>query len=508
MLWETLNIKRSIQKTTKTDTLRKKEMEYYNTVIKSIVKSAGLMSGLFLVGCFDGDNIRLPPPDPVEIPDTPEPTSSEVLLTAIESAAPGAGKSAFMLPASDDFAAIPQDPNNPITEEKVVLGQMLFHETAISTEGVNGNLNGSWSCASCHHVAAGFKSGVPQGIAEGGSGFGINGEGRILLTGFDKDSEDPTLVPDVQPVTSPTILNTAYQEVMLWNGQFGNMQGGQVNANLEQPILATPDTPKAENLRGLAGLEIQAIAGTKVHRLNTFENSVLQTNPEYMAMFDAAFPDGTEDYKEDAGKAIAAYERTVLANESPFQKWLAGDESAMTEDEIKGATLFFDKGNCVSCHTGPGLSSQVDASAEELFMAIGFGDFDTSNPQVTGSVSDADSRGRGGFTGNAQDDFKFKVPQLYNLADSNVFGHGATFESIRAIIEYKNNAVPQKDIPSEQLDSRFAPLNLTEEEISYLTQFLETGLYDNNLQRYVPDALPTGLCFPVADEQAKLDLNC
>lgn len=483
-------------------------MRYDSTIFKAIVKSTGLLSGLLLVGCFDNDSTPLPTSVPTEIPDVSQPTSSQVLLTAIENAAQGNGKGAFVLPASDDFATIPQDPNNQITEEKVILGQMLFHETAISTDGVNGNLNGGWSCASCHHVAAGFKSGVPQGIAEGGSGFGTNGEGRVLLPGFDKDSEDPTFVPDVQPFTSPTILNTAYQEVMLWNGQFGNMQDGQVNAELEQSILATPDTPKVENLRGLAGLEIQAIAGTKVHRLNTFENSVLQTNAEYMAMFAAAFPEGTEDYKEDAGKAIAAYERTVVANESPFQKWLAGDESAMTEDEIKGATLFFDKGNCVSCHTGPGLSSQIGATADELFMAIGFGDFDPNNSKVTGSVTDADSRGRGGFTGNPEDNFKFKVPQLYNLADSNIFGHGATFESIRAIVEYKNNAVPQKGIPTEQLDSRFVPLNLTDEEIGYLTQFLETGLYDPNLQRYVPDALPTGLCFPVADEQAKLDLNC
>ena len=80
-----------------------------------------------------------------------------------------------------------------------------------------------------------------------------------------------------------------------------------------------------------------------MHRLKTSDNSILQTNAEYVAMFDAAFPQGTEDATGDAGKAIAAYERTILANQSLFQMWLKGDESAMTSDEISGATLFLEK---------------------------------------------------------------------------------------------------------------------------------------------------------------------
>merc|ERR1711916_164234 len=204
------------------------------------------------------------------------------------------------------------DPNNPLSAEKVELGQLLFHETALAQNGVNVDLAGTWSCASCHQARAGFKSGVLQGIAEGGEGFGMAGEARVLVEGFDKDSADPTLVPDVQPLTSPTILNTAYQEVMLWNGQFGNVVGGFVNIGLSDDVLATPGTPKAENDRQLAGVEIQAVAGLGVHRLKVVDNTVLQTNATYQALFDAAYPDGSSDVLEDAAKAIAAYERTVL----------------------------------------------------------------------------------------------------------------------------------------------------------------------------------------------------
>ena len=430
------------------------------------------------------------------------------LTNAIEASAAGAGLAAFTLPDSDDYANIPQDPNNPITAEKVALGQMLYHETALGVSGVNSNLTGSYSCASCHHVAAGFKSGVPQGIGEGGEGFGITGEGRTLAAGFDINSTDPTLVPDIQPVTSPSVLNTAYQEVMLWNGQFGNASNGIINAGIDEAILSTPDTPKAENARGFAGLEIQAIAGTNVHRLKMDTDSVLQTNAQYIALFDAAYPNGTDDAAEDAGLAIAAYERTLLANESPFQLWLKGDNDAMSEQEKRGALLFFGDAGCADCHTGPALSSPVGATADQVFMAIGFSDFDPNDPQVHNTVDDATSRGRGGFTGVQADDFKFKVPQLYNLADTDIFGHGASFRSIRAVIEYKNAGVSQKDLPANTLSNRFVPLGLSESQMDDLTAFLETGLYDANLSRYVPTAIPSGNCFPVNDATSQVDLGC
>ena len=467
-------------------------------------KIALVCMAVTMFGCGSDDDsvveIVEPPP--------PEPTASEILKDTITAASGGLGMSAFILPDSDDLDNIPQDPSNPLTEEKVALGQLLYHETALGTEGVNDERAGTFSCASCHHAAAGFKAGVPQGIGEGGEGFGVTGESRVFAAGFDKASADPQFIPDVQPLTSPAILNVAYQDVMLWNGQFGNSVDGIVNTGIADAILATEGTPKAENTRQLSGIETQAIAGTGVHRMKTSDDSIVQTNVEYIAMFEAAFPQGTEDATGDAGKAIAAFERTILANESPFQTWLKGDEDAMTADEITGATLFFGKAGCADCHTGAGLSSDVGATEEEMFFAIGFADFDPNNPQITGTVGDADSRGRGGFTGEEADNYKFKVPQLYNLADTNVFGHGASFNSIRDVVAYKNAAVAQKVLPASVLDPRFVSQGLTDEEIDYITTFLETGLYDPNLSRYVPSSLPSGNCSPVNDDVAKLDLGC
>ncbi|GAA6166402.1 cytochrome-c peroxidase [Sessilibacter corallicola] len=438
---------------------------------------------------------------------TAEEKLSARLTVNLEAASNGVGIEAFMLPDSDDFDNIPQDPNNPITAAKVELGQMLYHETALATAGVNSDRTGTWSCASCHHAAAGFKAGVVQGIAEGGEGFGIAGETRVLVSGFDALSSDPTLVPDVQPVTSPAVLNVAFQEVMLWNGQFGNMEGGFVNIGLDDNVLSTPGTPKAHNSRQLAGVEIQAVAGLGVHRLSVTDDSILQTNADYQALFNAAFPDGSDDVLEDAAKAIAAFERTIIANQSPFQLWLRGDQNAMSAEELRGANLFFESG-CSDCHRGAALSSDVGATEDEIFFAIGFADFDPNNSAVTGNVPENAAKGRGGFTGESSDDYKFKIPQLYNLADTNVFGHGASFDSVRDLVAFKNTGLSQKLLPEGVLDSRVVPLGLSEQEIDDLTAFLETALYDPNLERFVPSSVPSGNCTPVNDAIAQIDLSC
>lgn len=431
----------------------------------------------------------------------------QALRLAIQ-ARTGAEPSALVLPDSDDYANIPQDPNNEITAAKVALGQLLYHETALSTKPNNAANAGTYACASCHHAAAGFKSGIPQGLGEGGQGFGTRGEGRVLEAGFLAGAEDPTLLPDLQPVTSPAVLNAAYQEVMLWNGQFGAQQGGVVNVDLAESVLATPNTPKIENTRGLAGLETQAIAGTNVHRMSMTDGSILQTNEAYKMLFEVAYPEGSADVLADGGKAIAAYERTILANQAPFQRWLKGEVTAMSAQEKRGATLFFGEAGCAACHQGPALSSALGATEDEMFFALGFADFDPNDVQIHGEVDEATALGRGGFTGESDDNYKFKVPQLYNLADAQIYGHGASFRTIRDVVVYKNMAVPQKILPNGALSPLFVPLDLSDEDIDDITVFLSSALWDPNLTRYVPSAVPSGNCMPNNDALTRLDLEC
>lgn len=434
---------------------------------------------MMLISCSDDD--------PMEI----ESGLDQELTDAINTAPNSSGVSSFILPERNDFNSIPQDPRNNLTPTKILLGQLLFHETAFATGGEFPELAGTYSCASCHHVAAGFQAGVGQGIGEGGRGFGIRGETRHHDVSFAE------AMIDVQPLRTPSAMNIAYQTNILWNGQFG---ATALNTGTES--LWPEGTPIAVNKLGYEGTEIQAIAGYGVHR-HKFDAASIEANG-YKNLFDAAFSDVPEADRYDvefAGLAVAAYERTILSNRAPFQNWLRGNRNAMTEAEKRGAILFFGKGQCSSCHNGPSLAAME-------FHAIGMNDF---NPDEVSNyvIGDASSKGRGSFTKNANDDFKFKVPQLYNLTDSPFYGHGASFNTVRDVVEYKNLAIAQNSgVPASQLSSRFVPLNLTPEEITDLVTFIENGLYDPDLFRYVPDRVLSGACFPNNDEQSRTDLGC
>jgi cytochrome c peroxidase len=105
--------------------------------------------------------------------------------------------------------------------------------------------------------------------------------------------------------------------------------------------------------------------------------------------------------------------------------------------------------------------------------------------------------------------YAFKVPPLYNLTDTEVFGHGASFTSVEEVVRYKVAATPQHpDVDLIDIDYRFTPLDLSEEEISNLVSFLENSLYDPDLMRYVPTELPTGLCVTNNDEDSRRELGC
>lgn len=416
------------------------------------------------------------------------------LETILQEASNGVGKSHFLLPESEDYTAIPQDPKNPITKTKVDLGRLLYHETGLARIAVKEEGMGTYSCSSCHFASAGFQASRIQGIGEGGIGFGANGEGRIPNSAYQAEELD------VQPVRSPSAMNGAYQTNQLWNGQFG-----ATGLNTGTEAQWSEDTPIATNHLGYEGLETQAIAGLKVHRM-ALDEDFFTSMPQYKAMFDEAFPgipEANRYDREQAGLAIAAYERTLLANQSPWQLWLRGDHSALTDQEKRGAILFFDKAKCGNCHNGPALNTMD-------FFAIGMKDLDQNSESVFKTLpNDNAFLGRGSFTGKEQDNYKFKVPQLYNLASSPFYGHGGSFRSIREVIEYKNQAIPENErIPQSKLAPEFEPLGLNNQEIDDITAFLSNGLFDPELKRYEPESLPSGHCFPFNDEMARRDLGC
>jgi len=426
--------------------------------------------------------------------DVKEFTGLDLALTdAVKKSSPTGELEFYKLPVANDFNSLPQDEKNILTKQKITLGKFLFHETGLAINPNNLKSRNTYSCASCHNAKAGFQACIPQGVGEGGIGFGHRGEGREIAKNYDLQNVD------VQPIRTPTAINVAYQKNMLWNGQFGAT--GQ-NAGTEQ--YWTENTPKAVNNLGYEGVETQAIAAMQVHHLDA--PKTLFNRAEYVAMFNDAFPGLPTDSinNEHIGLAVAAYERALVTNEAPLQKWLNGEYTALTENEKKGALLFFSKAKCSTCHSGPSLSSMA-------FNALGMKDLDQQSGVLIKDEKEAAmaNLGRGGFTNNEADNYKFKVPQLYNLADSPFYGHGASFTSLKKLVEYKNMAIKENpNVPDEYLDKNFTPLGLSNVEIDQLVEFLKKSLYDPSLERYVPKAIPSGNCFPNNDKVSVEHLGC
>jgi len=398
----------------------------------------------------------------------------------------------YVLPGSTDYANIPQSAANPMTASKVNLGKMLFFEPAFSVEAMHIENMQTFSCSSCHIPSAGFRPGRLQGIADGGVGFGVNGESRMM---------SPLYVPseiDAQGARPLSMLNVAFVSNTMWNGSFGS---DGVNVGTEDRWgVADPGT--AINHERLGALEGQNIEGLKTHRM-LYTPELVETNG-YKPFFDAAFPDVPEAdryNRKTASFALSAYLRSLTTTEAPFQRWLKGDYASMTEEQKRGAVVFFGKGGCYRCHNQPNLGSVN-------FQALGVEDL-YQNGGLKTSAEDLRNRGRGGFTGKAEDLYKFRVPQLYNIGDSGPYFHGSSKETLEEVVEYFNNGVHENpNVPIEQISPFFHPLNLSTEEKRDLVTFLREGLSDPNLQRYVPEAVMSGMCFPNNDYISKAQTGC
>jgi len=398
----------------------------------------------------------------------------------------------YILPNERDYASIPQSPVNPLTAEKIELGKMLFFEPAFANEAINPEFNHTYTCASCHVPESGFRPGRMQGIADGGYGFGRKGESRLKWPTYSENEID---AQGARPLVT---LNVAFVENTMWNGSFGS-DGHNVGT---EDVWGMNDPGTARNHERIGALEGQNIEGLIVHRMNYTKEIIEKAG--YKEMFDKALPDLPEEERysrKGASFAISAYLRQNLTNQAPFQLWLKGNSYAMSDQEKEGAKLFFGKAGCVGCHYEKNLGSM-------RFEALGVDDLYEHKGLKTGP-DDLRNLGRGGFTNRTEDMFKFRTPQLYNLGDSGPFFHGASKETLEEVVRYFNEGKKENQrVPDTQLSSYIRPLGLTEQEVKDLTKFLENGLRDPNLKRYVPQEVLSGMCFPNNDVTSRVDMKC
>ncbi len=369
------------------------------------------------------------------------------------------------------------DPIFEITDARVALGKLLFHEPLLNDFNTTPVTHMTVSCATCHFVEAGFRAGQAECFGIGGVGF-IDNKGQARrrpipsLLALD-EAPTPVSVTDTLDnpgIVSPSVNMVAYFDEMLWNGLFVTV--------VELPAV-----------------ERQVRAALEAHRIGT---DSIHDVPEYLPLFQAAFPDMSDlpplqliDNFQII-RSIAAYERTVVSNQSPWDAFLAGDDAAMTHQELDGAELFFGKANCAACHSGPALGSTT-------YHAFGTAE----HPAIPEGEHDL---GRFIVTQDPDDRYKFRSMTVRNLRGYGPFFHSGSAQTVEDVIRYKNAGIPDQEI--DTLSPLFTPLGLSEDEILALTAFVADALFDPNMERFVPDQLPSGFCFPNNDLPSRYDVDC
>ena len=434
--------------------------------------------------------------------------------------------------------------------------------TSASVEAVRMQTVGTGSCGSCHIGEAGGKAGQLLNFNTGGEGRGYTDEAgnffprRRPMASLTKLRDEPLFPGDALVDALPTLT-----DIFMFNGErvvatpalfyqnlgakdLSILQSGRLDALDSVGRLSPSMVGFAFNNRllfGGFGGELSAVPGAlqpssilldqpfedpaqenltflllDAHRMLGGQNAALQEIPAFVQAFREAFPveadaadasGSLDDLINDfnVARATATFLRTAVTRDTPYDRFLAGDDAALTPSQLRGARLFFTPATeggagCFSCHSGPMLNKQPDDPdvsglgkfVEENFANIGIGDHPVQalNAFARDNATDyhAEDTGRHEITGKDEDRFKFRSLTLRQLRDARQFFHNGSFDSIRDVVEYFNAGVPQDKTAGAEpnLDPRFTSprgkgttgLGLEPEQIDDLSDFLENGLHD------------------------------
>lgn len=273
----------------------------------------------------------------------------------------------------------PENSENPITEAKVDLGRMLYYDTRLS-------MDRSVSCNTCHDLASYGDDGrhVSQGIhgQEGGR-------------------------------SAPTVFNAAYHLAQFWDGRAKDVEEQAIGPVTNPIEMGMPDAD--------------------------YVLKVLNSIPGYVDLFAKAFPEEKESLTYvNVGKAIGAFERNLITP-APFDAYLKGDDSALTDPQKEGLNLFLTTG-CATCHNGVAVGGQ-------MFQKLGL-------------VKEwkTDDKGRYEATKVDTDMYYFKVPSLRNITETGPYLHDGSIKSLDEMVS---------KMAEYQLGR-----NLSDDEVSKIVSFL------------------------------------
>ncbi len=319
-----------------------------------------------------------------------------VLVLALAAALPAVAAQPDPDPRRPEWKKLyerPEDVPFPSTDrysdEKAALGRMLFFDPVLSGDGTK-------SCASCHNPALSWGDGLGRAIGAG----------------------DKPL-----PTRAPTLIDIAWIPALGWDGRFPDLESFAFDAPITSPTIM--DRTEKDLVAALTG------------------------NPGYRRAFAAAF--GQRPIaRATISEALATFERGIIAEEAPFDRWIAGDEDAISDEAKHGFDLFNGKAGCAGCHKGWN------------FTDAGFYDIGTGK---------GDDIGRGRlFPTSIKLRYAFKVPTLRDVARRAPYMHDGSEASLADVIELYNRGGIDRPSRSELIK----PLGLSDEEKTALIAFLDT----------------------------------
>lgn len=302
--------------------------------------------------------------------------------------------------------SVPVPSDNQMTPEKIALGKQLYFDGRLSADN-------KVSCASCHDPAKGFSN---------GDRFATGVEGK-------KGGR-----------SAPTVINTAYGSLQFWDGRAKSLED-QALGPIQNPI------------------EMNMTLEAVIKKLNGIDG--------YKTQFKKVF--GTDGATADGiAKAIAAYERTVISGNAPFDRFKAGDTKALSEAAQRGMKLFFGKAHCSACHAGPNFT---DNSFHNVGVGMDKKEFD---------------KGRADISKLSGDTGAFKTPTLRECAKSGPYFHDGSAKTLEEVVDH----YAKGGIPNEWLDEEIFNIKIAPTEKADLVKFMTEGLSSPDYPDHKAPELP------------------
>ncbi|HKY91337.1 MAG TPA: cytochrome c peroxidase [Nevskiaceae bacterium] len=331
---------------------------------------------------------------------------------------------------------VPIPADNPQTEAKVKLGDKLYNDVRFSSTG-------AVSCATCHDPAKAFTD-SPLPVSEG-----IN-----KLKGTRN---------------APTVLNSAYFDSMFWDGREPTLEKQSLQPMVNPVEMALPNHEPVLK--------------------------IVRSDPEYVAQFQAVFgKTGEQVSMVEVSQAIAAFERTQISGNSPFDRWhFGGDGKAVSESAKRGFTVFLEQGRCVSCHAVSQSHAlftdsrfhninvgfpKIDQDVAGMATAFSAAKRQGTNVDVAVLVNQNTSElGRFAVSDQWRDMGGFKTPTLRNVELTAPYMHDGSLKTLEEVVDHYNNGgkLEEKDPEASGfLSGGIRPLNLSDQQKKDLVAFMKT----------------------------------